>query len=406
MRTMSRQEIRLLILAAFVAVPLAILGVAAASTPETTDFRCFWTGANFVATGRDPYDLAEWTRATYSVGLDAFGRLRESNCFGTYPYPLTTAVAMLPFGVLPLGVAAVIWEILVFVTAIVGAALLARAAALSRSLGLVLVVLILVSQPFEQNVMSAQFGGVSLLALGLLAAPSIGVGRAGLGVVLAAMKPQVIPLVPLVRARGEPVKAIALAAAPLALLAVVSLAVQPAWPIGWLTELGGQRRDMLSMEVSLWTLASVAGIPLLAPALVMAGIAPLVVAVRRARDLRGLDVIAAVALGWLIVNPYGLTSSHLAPLAAAWVAILRRAVTPTTSGPLVIALFVVAGVLPWVMYLVRLDVLVYGGLEVTSALVPPATAAVLAWALMRSPDSVTSHERTIDRVASGAAGPV
>jgi hypothetical protein len=402
MRSMSRQEIRLLILAAIVAVPVAILGVAAATTPDTTDFRCFWTGAAFVATGRDPYDLAEWTRATYSVGLDAFGRLRESNCFGTYPYPLTTAVAMLPFGVLPLGIAAVIWEISVFVTAVVGAALLARAAALSRSLGLMLVVLILVSQPFEQNVMSAQFGGMSLLALGLLAAPSIGAGRAGLGVVLAAMKPQVIPLVPLVRARGERASAIAVGAAPLALLALVSLAVQPTWPIGWLTELGGQRRDMFGMEVSLWTLASVAGIPLLGPALVTAGLVPIVFAVRRARDLRLLDVIAAVALGWLIVNPYGLTSSHLAPLAAAWVAILRRAVTPTTSGPLVIALFVVAGVLPWAMYLVRFDILVYRGLEVTSALVPPVTAAVLAWALMRSPDSVVSRERTMDSVATRA----
>src|SRR6266540_945732 len=121
MRSMSRQELRLLVLAIAVSVPVAILGVAAALTPETTDFRCFWTGANFVATGRDPYDLAEWTRAVYSVGIDAFGRMRESNCFGSYPYPLTTAVAMLPLGVLPLTVAAPIWELLVFVAAVAGA---------------------------------------------------------------------------------------------------------------------------------------------------------------------------------------------------------------------------------------------------------------------------------------------
>lgn len=400
MRTMSRQEIRLLVLAAAVATPVAILGVAAATTPETTDFRCFWTGAAFVLSGRDPYDLGEWTRATYSVGLDAFGRIRASNCFGTYPYPLTTAIAMLPLGILPLGIAAVIWELLIFAGAVVGAALLARAAALSRSLGVMLVVIVLVSQPFEQTVMSAQFGGLSLLAVGLLAAPKLRSGRAGIAVVLAAMKPHVIPLVPLVRARGERVGAIVAALVPLALLALVSIALQPTWPMGWLAELGGQRRDMLGMEVSLWTLAAVAGMPALGPVLVAAGILPIVVAARRARDLHILDVIAVVALGWLLLIPYGLTSSHLAPLAAAWVAIMRRAVSPTTSGPLIVALFAVAGVLPWVMYLVRFDVLAYYGLEVTSALVPLATAAVLAGALARSPDVVPSHEGSVSSVAT------
>ena len=38
------------------------------------------------------------------------------------------------------------------------------------------------------------------------------------------------------------------------------------------------------------------------------------------------------------------------------------------------------------MYLIRFDVLAYNGLEVTSALVPLATAFVLAAALSRSPN--------------------
>jgi hypothetical protein len=172
--------------------------------------------------------------------------------------------------------------------------------------------------------------------------------------------------------------------------------------MGWLSELGGQRRDMLGMEVSVWTLAAVAGLPALGPGLAAAGLIPLVAAARRARDLHLIDIIAAVALGWLILTPYGLTSSHLAPLAAAWVAILRRAVTPTTSGPLVIAFFIVAGVLPWAMYLVRFDVLVYRGLEVTSALVPVATAIVLAGALMRTPTTIEGRQRTADSVASAS----
>jgi hypothetical protein len=392
MRTMSGQERRSLVLAAALLVPLAILGVRAAVTPETTDFRCLWTGAAFVLSGRDPYDLADWTRATYSVGLDAFGRVRESNCFGSYPYPLTTAIAMVPLGALPLEIAAVIWEILLFAGAVVGAALLAQAAGISRSLGLALVVIVLVSQPFEQTVMSAQFGGLSLLALGLLAGPTLGSIGPGVGVLLAAMKPHVIPLVPLVRARGERARTILIALVPLTLIALVSLVLRPTWPLGWIAELTGQRREMFADAVSLWTLASVAGIPTFAPVLIAAGIVPMTVAAIRARDLHVLDAMAVAALAWLLLIPYGLTSGQLAPLAIAWAAILRRAVTPTKSDGLVVSLFAVAGILPWAMYLVRFDVLAYKGLEVTGALVPLATAVVLAAAIARSPQVVTSSD--------------
>jgi hypothetical protein len=400
MRTMRGQERRLLVLAVALLVPLAILGVGVAVTPETTDFRCLWTGAAFVLSGRDPYDLADWTRATYSVGVDVFGRIRESNCFGSYPYPLTTAIAMVPLGALPLEIAAVIWEVMLFAGAVVGAALLAKAAALSRSLGLALVVIVLASQPFEQTVMSAQFGGLSLLALGLLAAPTLGSIRPGLGVLLAAMKPHVIPLVPLVRARGERARTIVIALAPITVLALVSFVVRPAWPLGWIAELTGQRREMFADAVSLWTLASVAGIPMLGPGLVAAGILPMGIAGLRARDLHVLDAMAIAALAWLLLIPYGLTSGQLAPLAIAWAAILRRAVTPTTSEALVVALLAVAGVFPWAMYAVRFDVLAYKGLEVTGALVPLATAVVLAAAIARSARVVTSPERSAKEAAT------
>jgi len=404
MPSMSRDELRLLVLAAVVVVPVAILGFGAALTPETTDFRCFWTGAAFVATGRDPYDVAEWTRATSGVALDVFGRIRPGNCPGSYAYPLTTAIAMLPLGVLPLHVAAVIWELMIFATAVAGAALLARAASLSRYLSLALVVLVLMSQPFEQTVMSAQFGGLSLFAVGLLASQKVGPRRAGVGLIFAAMKPHVIHFVPLVRARGERARTIVVAVAPIGALLLVSLALRPAWPISWIAELIGQRRDMFGASVSLWTLASVAQSPLLGPALVVAAIVPLALAGRRARDLDLLDAIAVVALAWLIVVPYGLTSDQPAPLAVAWVAILRRAVTPSTSTAHVVALFVVGGILPWVLYGVRFDVLAYNGLEVTGALVPPATAIVLAAAFTRSRAVAVTSARSASQPALSSGG--
>src|SRR5437867_10279192 len=86
MRTMSGQERRLLVLAAALLVPLAILGVRAAVTPETTDFRCLWTGASFVLSGRDPYALADWTRAAHSLGAGVFRRVRERNRVAIYQY--------------------------------------------------------------------------------------------------------------------------------------------------------------------------------------------------------------------------------------------------------------------------------------------------------------------------------
>jgi hypothetical protein len=210
----------------------------------------------------------------------------------------------------------------------------------------------------------------------------------------------VIPLVPLIRARGESARTIILAVAPIAALVLVSLAVRPTWPLSWVAELGGQRREMFAASVSVWTLASVVQSPLLGPLLVAAAIVPMAFAARRARDLHVLDVIALVALAWLVVVPYGLTSDQPAPLAVAWVAILRRAVVPTVSPILVAALFVVAAILPWALFGTRFELLAYNGLELNGALVPVATAILLASALARSPRAVFAAHESANRLAT------
>lgn len=381
---LSAREVRLLLLAAVVALPVAVLGVRAAITPLTTDFFCFWTGSSFLLSGRDPYDQLEWARATSAVGVDAFGRIRDANCPGRFGYPLTTAVTMVPLAVLSLGHAAAVWELGIFVATVIGTALLARAAAVVRWLGIVLVVVVVISQPFEQTVLSAQFGGVSLLAIGLLAAPRVKTSLGSFALLLVAVKPHAVPLVPLVLLRTDR-RRLAVVAMPLLLLAVVSLALRPGWLASWIAELGGHRVAMFAEAVSLWTLANVAGQPLLGPVLIAAGMLPLlpILIAGRAHDRHMLDVIAALALSWLLLSPYGRSDDQLAPLAVAWAAILRRAVIPQTSGWIVFALFSVAGVLPWMLYLVRFDVLAYGGLEVLNALVPPVTAWVLGLVVMR-----------------------
>ena len=78
--------------------------------------------------------------------------------------------------------------------------------------------------------------------------------------------------------------------------------------------------------------------------------------------------------------------------------------TPSTSTAHVVALFVVGGILPWVLYGVRFDVLAYNGLEVTGALVPPATAIVLAAAFTRSRAVAVTSARSASQPALSSGG--
>jgi len=124
----------------------------------------------------------------------------------------------------------------------------------------------------------------------------------------------------------------------------------------------------------------VTALPLLPAVIVVAALVPLAVAcVRRPLDV--LDAVAIGAVAWQIVVPYGLVGDQLASLALCWAAIYRRVIAQG-SVALAAALFTVAGILPWVLDATRFDILAFGGLELSSTLVPPATALVLAAGLL------------------------
>jgi hypothetical protein len=377
----TAREKRLLVLLAVVLVPLVILAARVAATSMTTDFYCFWSGSSFVLQGHDPYDESAWTAATSGTSLDAFDRLRGTNCYTRYLYPLTTAIAMAPIALLPLGVAAALWEIAIFVGALAGSLLLAKAARLARHDALTLAVLVAISLPFEQTVMAAQFGGLALFAAGLLAAPRIGAARAATAIVFAALKPHLLPIAVLARLWRMPLRTVALASAPIVVLAIVSLFVDPTWPGRWLGGLGGDRRNLFAVSVSVWTLGAVTALPLLPVVIVVAALVLLAVAFVRRRPLDALDAVAIGAVAWQVVVPYGLVGDQMASLALCWAAIYRRIIAQG-SVALTAALFTVAGILPWILYATRFDFLAFGGLELSSTLVPPATALVLAVALL------------------------
>jgi len=367
------------VLLAVLLVPFVVLGVGVASTPRATDFNCFWSGAHIVLAGRDPYDPATWGGATGADVVDVFGSKRETHCPGGYGYPLTTAIALIPLGLLPIEIAIVPWQAAFILAVAVGIALLARAAWLARPEALLLGILVVASEPFYYEFVDVRFGGLLVLAVGLLASSDLIHAAPALGTLLAVLKPHLMPLAVLVRLRELGVMSAAAALAPAGVLFGASLAIDPAWPEKWIGEIFAHRAEMATAGQSstLWMLGRVVGIPVLGPVLMAVAIGPLVIALWRARGrLTRLDVVAAATVGWAVVVPYALSGDHLVALAVVSAAVLRRG-TPK----LTLSLFVIAGVLPWILYATRYDVLVYGGLEVSNALVPPALALLLATAI-------------------------
>jgi hypothetical protein len=388
----TARERLLVYLIALVLVPLGIVGVLAAITPQTTDFGCHWIGPRLVLEGSDPYSTEEWTSATSGASRDVLGRLRTGNCGLRYGYPLTTAVALLPIALLPLEVAAAIWELGIFVGVGAGVALLAAAAGLSRFRTLVLALVVLSSQMLYLTVLNAQFGGLQMLAVGLLAVPDRGWVRSTVGLFLVALKPHVLTLTPFARATTMSRRAFVAVAVVGAAFLLASIAIQPEWIQQWTGELGGYRREMLAETLSLWTLERVMNVAGLALAVVVLTLAALAVAWWRSRPVAPLEALALVAIAWTVVVPYGLSHDHLAPIALTSTVVLRE-LDRRRSVPLSVAFVVIIVVMPWLLYLLK-DVFPWGGggLEVTNAIVPPAVALLLSSALLTRVASGPSQE--------------
>lgn len=379
--TFSRERL-MVYLIALVLLPLGFVGVLAAITPETTDFGCHWIGPRLLLDGRDPYSTADWSAATSGVSVDVLGRLRTGNCGLAYGYPITTAVALLPLAALPLQLAAVIWELGIFICAGLGVALLAKAAAFTRLRALVLGLVVVSSQMFYLTVLNAQFGGLQLLAVGLLAVPDRGWLRTTAGLFVVALKPHVLTLTPLARAVTMSRRALVAAGVVGGAFLLASVAIQPGWIASWTAELGGYRREMFGATLSLWTLERIANAPGLAVAVIVPTLAVLAFAWWRTRPLSQLEALALAAIAWTVVVPYGLSHDHLAPIALTATVALNKA-KDQRSSLLSIFLAVIVVVIPWLLYLGKdLSPWPGGGLEVLNAIVPVAVALLLAAALL------------------------
>src|SRR5258708_2909408 len=229
--------------ALFAAVLASFLTLAlGAPKPEEVDFICFWNRARSLEQGLDPYDEAIWSPAIAALYEAPPGTVKTPPCPGRYAYPLWTAMAMVPFGLLPLVAASVAWMVLLLAGTGAGIALLARAARLERDDAVLFATIVLSSEPAWLTVRSAQFGGLQLAALGLLAPPATAAQPVRLTVAsfLLLPQPHLTPLIVLERLRAASGRARAIAARALPAIVAGSLLVRPALSAEWLLGVQGQ----------------------------------------------------------------------------------------------------------------------------------------------------------------------
>lgn len=208
--------------------------------PQLGDHFLFWFAGNLLLTGASPYDLSSWQlMRTYGptpegAVVNVLYGVSDSQLENLWAHPPWTALALVPFGALPLTAGVLAWHA-VLVTA--GLAVLVAGAwsvGLRRGPALaVALTAVALSNPFVTALRTGHFDvlvvlGAVLLTIGLVRArPPLVVT----GALLAVLKPHVVLLVlpvaawMLVRARAW--GTIVATIAPLSAMAAVSLAFVP-----------------------------------------------------------------------------------------------------------------------------------------------------------------------------------
>ena len=220
---------------------------------QTTDFFCLYHGGRSLLLGRDPYNEVWWGSVTGGLHPDPRGGLSQSSCPGRFGYPLWTAVALLPFGLLPLESAASLWEAVSIGATLAGTWAAWRAARGPRRLAPLFAVLVLTSQPFWLLIVSGQMTGVMLGLAGGLALLVARKRDWGAGVALAALavKPQIVVLtLPVFAFRalmGRRRRLISAVLATGGAMLLVPMLFVFSWPVEWLGEITGRRLRVVAL---------------------------------------------------------------------------------------------------------------------------------------------------------------
>lgn len=372
------------------------LGAVGTHSYESNDFFCIWSGAHLVAQGKDPYERAVWAAATGGPHPGHDGLPTAGACTGRFAYPLWTATALVPIGVLPLGTAAALWIALAIAGTIIGMAGAWRAFDGGPDGALLLAALTLASQPFWLLLVGGQITGL-LLGLVGLACVAVARERLSLGAALLAaqlLKPQlVLPLLPvvgiaaLIRRLWGPVLALGTTAA---LFVVAAFVRDPGWAGPWLAEISDRTSGLTPRLATLWGFADdFLGTSLWAVPLVAASAAG-------GRWIVGPATVTpvlwlALLVPWsLAAAPHAWSYDHLL-LVIPWAATLACAmrVDGRTRLVLLLALATAASAAPWLLYSVAFA----RGRETLSVLTPLLSLFVLATSIRIAHGPVLSLPR-------------
>lgn len=352
---------------------------------ESNDFFCLWSGARIVLHGDSPYNRATWAAATGGLHPSHDGTLTVGACTARYAYPLWTAVALLPVGALPLGLAAGVWAALAIAATIVGTAAAWRAFDGPPASAPLLAALVVGSQPFWLLLVGGQITGV-LLGLAGLSAAALARRRfrsAGALVGALVLKPQLalflLPSLSLLfampRARRRFVTGVL---AVLALFVGVAFARDPGWLGPWLGEVFDRTSGLTPRLATLWGFADdVLGTSAWAVPLIVLCAAGAAMLVRRVALTPALWF--ALLIPWsLAAAPHAWSYDHLL-LVVPWAATLACATQlPGRQRVLILlALAVCASLLPWLLYVVAFA----RGQETLSVAVPVASLFLIAYAV-------------------------
>jgi hypothetical protein len=356
-----------------------------ASEYRDNDFMQFWAGARALLVGADPYDASWWSGFLASQGSVALSR---SPAAVASPYPLWTHLALVPLGLLPLALAALVWLVLQAGAIAIGLAALIRVLVRDerRRAVALLAGFTLAFQPTWLALAGGNITGLlfGILALALAAAVTGRAALAGSLLALLLLKPQAFLLVAptfLLSSRAR----LRLAAGGLAVavpLVVATLVLRPGWLTEWAANAAALQASHGSNATG-WTLHRVLpGGPAIDLASELALVAVWALWWRERRPALPLAVAAAVPVS-LFVAPHGWSYDQLhllVPLTVAVALVAPRDVAHRTRWMVAFAGLVA---LSWLLYAVAFE---RGG-EEWSAVTPVLffAALVAADALARAP---------------------
>jgi len=251
---MNRRVLILLLVLACVATLVANILYFAQRMPHF-DFVAFWSAGRAVARGLSPYDAQTMAMLQSPAGYD-------ESFFSPYYYPMWTALAFVPFGMLPLNVAATLWQTLNQM-ALLGSVVVVLVALDWRPGAMPFAALVCSWVVFHPTLVAFFNDQLSIVILALVCGALFlltkeQAGVAGCLLALTLIKPQLgIVIVPALLGtmilRRQWIGLLTFGAT-LALMAGVSQVIEPGWIGGWLNA-RAEQIGVGRIVPSLWGLA-------------------------------------------------------------------------------------------------------------------------------------------------------